>query len=216
MIVIGIDPHKQTHTAVAVDGATGKVLADLTIKARTPGFERLLEWARALDDERLFAVEDGRHVSGHLERHLIGRGERSVRVPPRMMGEARRTDRISGKSDPVDATAVARAALRHSDLPEATLAGPERQIGLLVAHREMLINERTDRICKLRWLLHDIDPDLARPCEPWVGSRPWTVSSERSRPSSPPSRSRSAWICSLGAGRSPGGRTSSSARSVLS
>lgn len=161
MIVIGIDPHKQTHTAVAVDGATGKVLADLTIKARTPGFERLLEWARALDDERLFAVEDGRHVSGHLERHLIGRGERSVRVPPRMMGEARRTDRISGKSDPVDATAVARAALRHSDLPEATLAGPERQIGLLVAHREMLINERTDRICKLRWLLHDIDPDLA-------------------------------------------------------
>ena len=161
MIVIGIDPHKQTHTAVAVDGATGEVLADLTIRARTPGFERLLRWARALDDERLFAVEDGRHVSGALERHLIRRGERSVRVPPRMMGEARRSDRIAGKSDPVDATAVARAALRHPDLPEATLAGPERQIGLLVAHREMLINERTDRICKLRWLLHDIDPDLS-------------------------------------------------------
>ena len=161
MIVIGIDPHKQTHTAVAVDGATGTVLGELTIKARTPGFERLVEWARALDDERLFAVEDGRHVSGHLERHLIARGERAVRVSPRMMGEARRSDRVAGKSDPVDATAVARAALRHPDLPQATLAGPERQIGLLVAHREMLINERTDRICKLRWLLHDIDPDLA-------------------------------------------------------
>src|SRR5712691_3459321 len=163
VIVIGIDPHKQTHTAVAVDGATGTVLGELTIKARTPGFERLVEWARALDDERLFAVEDGRHVSGHLERHLIGRGERAVRVSPRMMGEARRSDRISGKSDPVDATAVARAALRHPDLPEATLAGIEREIGLLVAHREMLVNERTDRICKLRWLLHDIDPDLAPP-----------------------------------------------------
>lgn len=163
MIVVGIDPHKQTHTAVAVDGATGRALADLTIKARTPGFERLLEWARGLDEERLFAVEDGRHVSGHLERHLIGRGERSVRVPPRMMGEARRSDRVSGKSDPVDATAVARAALRHPELPQATLAGIERQLGLLVAHREMLINERTDRICKLRWLLHDIDPDLAPP-----------------------------------------------------
>jgi len=163
VIVVGIDPHKQTHTAVAVDAATGRSLAELTIKARTPGFERLVEWARELDHDRVFAVEDGRHVSGHLERHLIARGERSVRVPPRMMGEARRTDRVWGKSDPVDATAVARAALRHPELPEATLAGVEREIGLLVAHREMLVNERTDRICKLRWLLHDIDPDLAPP-----------------------------------------------------
>ncbi|MEX2612875.1 MAG: IS110 family transposase [Gaiellaceae bacterium] len=161
MIVVGIDPHKQTHTAVAVDKATGAVLAELTVPARTPGFQRLLAWARDLDDERLFAVEDGRHVSGHLERHLITRGERSLRVPPRMMGESRRTDRIWGKSDPVDATAVARAALRHPDLPQATLAGPEREIGLLVAHRESLVRERTDKICKLRWLLHDIDPELA-------------------------------------------------------
>jgi len=163
VIVVGIDPHKQTHTAVAVDGSTGLVLAELTVKARTPGFERLVAWARALDEDRSFAVEDGRHVSGHLERHLIARGERSVRVPPRMMGESRRTDRVWGKSDPVDATAVARAALRHPDLPDATLAGVEREIGLLVAHLESLINERTDRICKLRWLLHDIDPDIAPP-----------------------------------------------------
>jgi transposase len=163
VIVVGIDPHKQTHTAVAVDLATGRVLGELTVRARTPGFEQLLAWARDLDEQRLFAVEDGRHVSGHLERHLIARGERSVRVPPRMMGESRRTDRVWGKSDPVDATAVARAALRHPDLPIATLAGPEREIGLLAAHRESLVNERTDRICKLRWLLHDIDPDLAPP-----------------------------------------------------
>jgi transposase len=163
VIVVGIDPHKQTHTAVAIDAATGSVLGELSVRARTAGFERLVSWARELDHERTFAVEDGRHVSGHLERHLIARGERSVRVPPRMMGEARRTDRISGKSDPVDATAVARAALRHPELPEATLAGIERQIGLLVAHREMLVNERTDRICKLRWLLHDLDPELAPP-----------------------------------------------------
>ena len=161
MIVVGIDPHKQTHTAVAVDGATGCVLAELTVRARSQGFERLVAWARGLGEERLFAVEDGRHVSGALERHLIARGERSVRVPPRMMGESRRTDRIWGKSDPVDATAVARAALRHPDLPEATLAGAEREIGLLVAHRESLVRERTDKICKLRWLLHDIDPELA-------------------------------------------------------
>lgn len=163
MIVVGIDPHKQTHTAVAVDAASGRSLGELTVTARTPGFERLVEWARELDQERTFAVEDGRHVYGHLERHLIARGERSVRVPPRMMGEARRTDRVRGKSDPVDATAVARAALAHPDLPEATLAGREREIGLLVAHRESLVRERADKICKLRWLLHDVDPELAPP-----------------------------------------------------
>ena len=118
MIVIGIDPHMQTHTAVAIDGATGRVMAELTVKARTPGFERLVTWARGLDQERVFAVEDGRHVSGHLERHLIARGERSVRVPPRMMGESRRADRVCGKSDPIDATAVARAALARPTCPK--------------------------------------------------------------------------------------------------
>lgn len=161
MIVIGIDPHKQTHTAVAVDKVTGQLLAELTVRARRPGFERLVAWARRLDEQRLFAVEDGRHVAGHLERYLIGRGERSVRVPARLMGEARRADRVRGKSDSIDATAVARAALAHPDLPQATLAGPEREIGLLAAHREQMVNERTAIQSKLRWLLHDIDPDLA-------------------------------------------------------
>ena len=176
-----------------------------------------MAWARHLDPERLFAVEDGRHVSGHLERHLIGRGERAVRVPPRMMGEARRTDRVRGKSDPIDATAVARAALSHPDLPVATLAGPEREIGLLAAHREQMVNERTAIQSKLRWLLHDIDPDLA--------PRPRTLDRFSTLERLPgtlqeiaPARRRrgSAWSSLPGAGRSPCERTSSSARSPRS
>lgn len=163
MIVVGIDPHKQTHTAVALDTATGRKVGEITLKARTRGFERLLLWARELDDVDRFAVEDGRHVSGALERHLIAHGETAVRVPPAMMFQARRADRVRGKSDPIDAEAVARAALAHPELPTATLAGIERDLDLLVAHRESLVNERTDKISKLRWLLHDIDPDLAPP-----------------------------------------------------
>jgi transposase len=158
-----MDPHKQTHTAVALDVATGRRVGELEVGARTRGFERLVAWARALDLVDRFAVEDGRHVSGHLERHLLHRGETVVRVPPRMMGQARRADRVRGKSDPIDAEAVARAALAHPELPVATLAGIERDLGLLVAHRESLVRERTDKISKLRWLLHDIDPDLAPP-----------------------------------------------------
>ena len=157
---MGIDPHKQTHTAVAVDGATGEVRGERTVRARSGGYEQLVRWARSLDEERVFAVEDCRHVSGGLERHLIARGERAVRVAPKLMASQRRTDRTFGKSDPIDAKAVAIAAIRHRDLPEARLAGPERQISLLAAHREDLVAERT-RVCnRLRWLLHDLDPDL--------------------------------------------------------
>ncbi|MGH2659250.1 MAG: IS110 family transposase [Actinomycetota bacterium] len=83
-------------------------------------------------------------------------------MPPKLMGESRRAGRRSGKSDPIDATAVARAALAHPDLPVATLAGPEREIGLLGAHRESLVAERTAIQSRLRWLLHDVDPDLAQ------------------------------------------------------
>lgn len=160
MIVVGIDPHKQTHTAVAIDAATGGVRGERTVRARSGGYEQLVAWARALDDERVFAVEDCRHVSGGLERHLIARGERAVRVAPKLMAAHRRTDRTFGKSDPIDAKAVAMAALRHPDLPEARLAGPEREIGLLAAHREDLVAERTRACNRLRWLLHDLDPDL--------------------------------------------------------
>jgi hypothetical protein len=64
--------------------------------------------------ERVWAIEDCRHVSGRLERCLIGQGERLVRVPPKLMGQSRRGERRPGKSDDIDAVAVARAALREA------------------------------------------------------------------------------------------------------
>jgi transposase len=157
---VGIDPHKQTHTAVAVDGVSGEVRGERTVRARSGGYEQLVAWARGIDQERLFAVEDCRHVSGGLERHLIARGERTVRVAPKLMASQRRTDRTFGKSDPIDATAVALAALRHRDLPQARLAGSERKVSLLAGHREDLVAERTRACNRLRWLVHDLDPDL--------------------------------------------------------
>jgi transposase len=88
MIVIGVDPHKQTHTAAAVDRQTGELLGELTVRTGEEGHARLLEWARALGGERCFALEDCRQVSCRLERFLIGRGERVVRVPPKLMAGA--------------------------------------------------------------------------------------------------------------------------------
>ena len=162
MIVIGIDPHKKTHTAVPA-AESGRPLEDVTVPARHMGHERMLEWARGLDVDRVFAVEDCRHVSGSLERFLIERGEKVVRVPPKMMAGARRSQRASGKSDPIDALAVAQAALRSPDLPEAHLAGPERELRMLLDHREDLVGERTRIEGRLRWHLNDIDPTISVP-----------------------------------------------------
>ncbi len=160
MIVVGVDPHKKTHTAVAVSSQLGELKGEVTVKARPEGHAKVIQWARALDKERVFALEDCRHVSGALERFLIARGERVVRVPPKLMGEARRSARSFGKSDPIDALAVARAALRETDLPAAHLDGPARDIQLLVDHRDDLVAERTRIQNRLRWHLHDLDPAL--------------------------------------------------------
>jgi transposase len=74
------------------------------------------------------------------------------------MAGTRRSSREPGKSDPIDALAVARAALREPDLPVASLDGPEREVRLLVDHREDLIAERTRAQNRLRWHLHELDP----------------------------------------------------------
>jgi transposase len=163
MIVVGIDPHMKTHTAVALDATTGRPLGEKTVSCHERGRGSLLVWARSLSAARFFAIEDCRHVSGRLERFLLSRGERVVRVPPKMMAGARSSARTYGKSDPIDAACVARAALREPDLPEASLAGPELDVRLLVDHRADLVQERGRIQNRLRWNVHDLEVGLELP-----------------------------------------------------
>lgn len=165
MMVLGIDPHKKSHTAVAVEAASGEIVAELTVQAHRRGRERLLAWARTLAPERRFAVEDCRHVSGRLQRLLIERGEACVRVPPKLMAQTRRSARTRGKSDAIDAAAVARAAIANPDLPEARLDGPERELRLLTDHRADLVGERTRIAGRLRWHLHELELGLEVPAK---------------------------------------------------
>jgi transposase len=171
MLTIGVDPYKQTHSAVAVD-ELGVQLATSTRPARREGFGELLAWARSLAaGELVWVIEDCRHVSGSLERFLIDHGESVVRLPPRLMADARRGVRERGKSDPIDALAVARAALREglATLPVARLVGPEFEIRLLAVHRERLVDARTRLINELRWQLHDLWPDYQVPKRALIG-----------------------------------------------
>lgn len=165
MIVIGADTHKQTHTCAAVFAGTGQLAGELTAPAREPGFRQLLAWGRDLDAERIWAIEDCRHVSGALERFLVASGERVVRVPPKLMGQSRRGERSSGKSDPIDALSIARAALREGPqtLPAAYLDEDAMQVKLLLDHREDLVKARSEDQCRLRWHLHDLWPELEIP-----------------------------------------------------
>jgi transposase len=159
MIILGIDAHKRTHTVVAVDDVGRQVAMRTTTATTTADHLELLCWVEQLGaGERRWAVEDCRHLSRRLEADLLRAGERIVRVPPKLMAHARDAARTYGKSDPIDALAVARAALRHPDLPVAQLDGPARELRLLVDHREDLVNERTRCINRLRWHLHELDP----------------------------------------------------------
>ena len=157
MVTFGVDAHKRTHTIVAVNDR-GTPVGQTTVGTTSQDHLVLLRWAARFGAERRWAVEDCRHLSRRLERDLLAAGESIVRVPPKLMAHVRDSARTYGKSDPIDALAVARAAQREPNLPLARLDGPDREVRLLVDHRESLISERTRLICRLRWHLHELDP----------------------------------------------------------
>src|SRR5512132_3956860 len=165
MIVLGADTHKRSHSIAAVAAATGELLGEQTVQVGVRGFDALLRWARSFDGERVWALEDCRHVSGGLERFLIGRGERVLRIPTHLSATARRSSRQRGKSDPIDAIGVARVALQEGlgSFPVAHLDGPELDLRLLVDHRERLVRQRVGLNNTLQWHLHDLWPELELP-----------------------------------------------------
>jgi transposase len=162
MMVIGVDTHKSSHAMAAVSAATGQLIGDREIKASEDGHRLAVSWARELHPERVWAIEDCRHVSRRLEQALVAAGERVIRVPPKMMGASRRGERESGKSDQIDARAVARAVLKEGveRFPAAFLDERALEIRLLADHRSDLVSERTRQINRLRRHLVDLCPEL--------------------------------------------------------
>jgi transposase len=162
MIVIGADTHKRNHTLVAVDGETGKARGQLAIPASDAGSLDALRFAAGLDEDRVWAIEDCRHVSARLERALIAAGERVIRVPAVMTGQTRKISRQAGKSDPIDARAVALAVVRDG-VDSFTAAFTDEsalEIRVLCDYRDQLISDRTRMINRLRWHLVTIAPEI--------------------------------------------------------
>lgn len=171
VIVIGADVHKATHTFVAVDDV-GLKRGEKTVKATTAGHEGALRWARReFGEDVRWGVEDCRHLSARLERDLLTAGQQVVRVPPKLMAQSRASGRERGKSDPIDALAVARAVLREPDLPAAAHDESTRELKLLVDRREDLVGERTRQINRVRWHLHELDPEFDVPVKGFAIAR---------------------------------------------
>jgi transposase len=161
MVVVGADVHKQTHTFVAVD-EVGCKIAEKTVKAVTAGHAEAVMWARErFGGQVVWAIEDCRHLSARLERDLLTAGQQVVRVPPKLMAMSRKSARTRGKSDPIDALAVARGFLREPDLPIASHDEVSRELKLLVDRREVLVAQRTATINRLLWRVHELDPERA-------------------------------------------------------
>lgn len=159
MVTVGVDCHKRTHTAVAVD-ELGRQVGQRTVVATVYGHRDLTTWATGWT-ERRWALEDCRAFSRGVEGDLLRGGETVVRVSPKLMSGTRQTVRTPGKSDPIDALSVARAALREPNLPTAFLDPQTRELRLLVEHRDNLVKERTQVQNRLHAILHELDPTLA-------------------------------------------------------
>jgi transposase len=161
MIMIGADSHKRSHTVVALD-EVGRKVGQKIVVTDSEGHLQLLRWSRQFEEVE-FALEDCRHLTRRLEGDLLAAGQRVIRVPTRLMADARRAGRERGKSDPIDAEAVAWAALRHPDLPVASLDGSAREVKLLSDYRRDLVRQRTQLCNKIRWFLHELNPSLDVP-----------------------------------------------------
>ena len=163
MIVIGADTHEGSRALAAVDEGTGEVRGGRQIEADGLGRLAAVRWARELDEERVWAIEDCRWCSRRLERALLAAGERVIRVAPHRMGASREGEREPGKSDEIDALAVARAVVKDGveRFPAAYLNERAMEIRLLLDHRSALV-ERTRTVNRLRWHQLELCPELER------------------------------------------------------
>lgn len=157
MITIGVDAHKRLHQAVATD-ERGRELDRWQGTNSPAGWEDLAAWAQALGDERQWGVEGARGNGWGLAQELVDGGETVYEVNARWTAEARRRSRRPGKSDPLDAVAVARVVLQEGPLPQVHLDDDTAVLALLVEEREAALAEATRLRNRIHALLAALDP----------------------------------------------------------
>lgn len=159
MVMIGIDPHKRTHTAVAIDRGE-RVLGERLVRATDTQVPELLAWAKRLDGgERLWAIESAGGLGYLLAQQLLAAGEQVVDIPAtlasrvRLLGSGR-----SEKNDPNDARSVAIAALRASELVPVRVEDHATVLRLLSRRHAELGWAYNKTACRFHALVADLVP----------------------------------------------------------
>ena len=144
MFIIGIDPHKGSHTAAVIDGDE-QLVAQLALRADRSQRDRLLGWAREFEP-RLWAIEGANGTGALLAQQLVGAGETVVDVPAALSARARLLDSgRNDKTDSHDARSAAIVALRHRNLRAVALEDHPQVLRLLARRYHQLIAGRTRR-----------------------------------------------------------------------
>ena len=156
-VMIGIDPHKASHTAVAIDPAEAP-LGQVRVRACAAQTERLLEWAQAWP-QRTWAVEGAGGVGHLLAQQLAAAGERVLDVPPTLAARVRllATGNIN-KNDPNDARSVAVAALRSAGVREVRRDDHAAVLKVWSKRHQDLGRARTQVACRLHQVLCELIP----------------------------------------------------------
>jgi len=156
-VMIGIDPHKGSHTAVAISLA-GESLGQLQVRASAAQAGRLLAWAKAWP-ERTWAVEGAEGLGHLLAQQLLSAGERVLDVPPKLAARVRllATGDIN-KNDPNDARSVAVAALRSAEVREARREDHAAVLKVWSKRYRDLGRARTQMACRLHQVLCELIP----------------------------------------------------------
>ena len=157
MVMIGVDPHKASHTAVAINAAE-EPLGQLQVRASAVQAERLLRWAQAWP-ERAWAVEGAGGLGHMLAQQLLSAGERVLDVPPKLAARVRllATGNVN-KNDPGDARSVAVAALRSADVREARRDDHAAVLKVWSKRYQDLGRARTQVACRLHQVLGELIP----------------------------------------------------------
>ena len=140
MAVVGLDTHKRTVAACALD-EVGLIVAERTFGCDPEGLAELAAWAADLRPERI-GVEGSSSYGAPVARILAQAGHEVREVPPQLSRRERGRTRRPGKSDPGDALAIARVTLREADLPPVRLGGRTDELGLLVDARDDVVAQQ--------------------------------------------------------------------------
>jgi transposase len=158
VVIIGIDPHKHTHTANALQSGTNAVVATLQIDASLAGYRRLLRWAASFEPRR-WAVENARGLGGHLAQWLVARGEYVEDVSSTATARVRELWRGGRrKNDVIDAAAAATVAALSGDASDVVAEDLTTVLALLDGRRDNVIAQRTRLVNHLHALLRDLVP----------------------------------------------------------